>query len=413
MPWKSGTIMDIRLEFIRLAEAGDVSVAELCRRFGISRQTGHLYLRRHREAGDAGLVDRSRRPLTSPGRSDAGIEARVVMLRDAHPCWGGRKLARRLRDQGVSGVPSPSTVTEILRRHARLDPAKGLQHRPFQRFERSTPNELWQMDFKGHIAMDQGRCHPLTVLDDHCRYSLGLIACGDETRTTVQSHLTSLFRRYGLPGTMLCDNGSPWGGSGADGWTALEVWLMRVGVRLYHGRPRHPQTQGKEERFHRTLNIEVLQANRFADLAACQGAFDRWRRIYNEERPHEALGMAVPASRYRASPTGFPERLADPEYHVTDHVRRMSRDGAVRFQGRRIKMSQAFAGLDVAFRATATDGVWRVYFMRFAIAEVDLRVSDPMVVATRTHGDGDDKVHNAVINRNGSNSERGPEQPPA
>jgi hypothetical protein len=186
---------------------------------------------------------------------------------------------------------------------------------------------------------------------------------------------------------MLSDNGSPWGGSGAEGWTALEVWLMRVGVRLYHGRPRHPQTQGKEERFHRTLNVELLQANRFADLVACQTAFDRWRRIYNEERPHEALSMAVPASRYRASPIGFPERLPEPDYHATDHVRRMSRDGAVRFQGRRVKMSQAFAGLDVAFRASATDGVWRVYFMRFAIAEVDFRAADGVVVAARLHGD--------------------------
>ena len=400
MPWKSGTIMDHRQEFVRLAEAGDVSVAELCRRFGVSRQTGHLYLRRHREAGEAGLADRSRRPLSSPSRSDAGIEAQVVALRDAHPAWGGRKLARRLLDLGVVGVPSPSTVTEILRRHGRLDPTEALKHRPFQRFERSAPNELWQMDFKGHIAMDRGRCHPLTVLDDHCRYSLGLIACGDETRVTVQNHLTTLFRRYGLPGTMLCDNGSPWGGSGAEGWTALEVWLMRVGVRLYHGRPRHPQTQGKEERFHRTLALEVLQANRFADLAACQGAFDTWRRIYNEERPHEALGMAVPASRYRASPVCFPERLAAPDYHATDKVRRMSRDGAVRFQGRRIKMSQAFAGLDVAFRATATDGVWRVYFMRFAIAEVDLRASGAEVVAIRPRCDGDGTERCGVVTRN-------------
>lgn len=405
MPWKSGTIMDSRQEFVRLAEGGDVSVAELCRRFGISRQTGHLYLRRHREAGAAGLEGRSRRPLTSPGRSDAAIEARIVELREAHPRWGGRKLARRLRDLGVDGVPSPSTVTEVLRRHGQLDPAEAAKHRPLQRFERSSPNELWQMDYKGHIGMDRGRCHPLTVLDDHCRYSIGLIACGDETLMTVRGHLTSLFRRYGIPGAMLSDNGSPWGGSGAAGYTALEVWLMRVGVRLYHGRPYHPQTQGKEERFHRTLNIEVLQANRFADLAACQSAFDRWRRIYNEERPHEALGMAVPASRYRASPIGFPERLPTPEYHATDHVRRMSLDGAVRFQGRRVKMSQAFAGLDVAFRASATDGVWRVYFMRFAIAEVDLRVSDATVVAIRPRGDDVINERSVSMSRNESNAE--------
>jgi len=383
MPWRSVSIMESREEFVRLAEQGGVSIAELCRRFGISRQTGFSYLRRHREFGAVGLADRSRRPRTSPRRSPASIEALVLAERDANKCWGGRKLARVLRDQGVEGVPAPSTVTEILRRHRKLDPAEAAKHRPVQRFERAAPNELWQMDFKSHFAMDRGRCHPLTVLDDHCRYSLGLFACGDETMETVRGHLTSLFRRYGLPGAMLSDNGSPWGGSGAAGYTALEVWLMRVGVWLYHGRPYHPQTQGKEERFHRTLNVELLQANRFADLPACQVAFDRWRRIYNEVRPHEALGLAVPASRYQASPVGFPEVLPAPEYHATDQVRRASRDGAIRFQGRRIKLSQAFAGLDVALRTGTTDGVWHAYFMRFAIAEVDLRSDEPLITAIR------------------------------
>jgi transposase InsO family protein len=373
MPWKSGTIMDSRLEFVRLAEQGDVSVAELCRRFGISRETGYLYLRRHRAAGVAGLNDRSSRPLSSPRQCSPAIEARIVGLRQAHPRWGGRKLAQRLRDLGVEGVPAVSTVTEVLRRHGKLDPAEALKHQPFKRFERSAPNELWQMDFKGHFPIDQGRCHALTVLDDHSRYSLGLIACSNETAQMVKVHLTGLFRRYGLPMQMLADNGSPWGGSGAAGYTALEVWLLRVGVRLYHGRAYHPQTQGKDERFHRTLDVEVLQASRFADLTACQAAFDKFRVVYNTERPHEALGMAVPQSRYQASRIAFVEHLAVPDYHTTDLVRRVHADGAASFLGRRVKLSQAFGGLDVAFRPTATDGVWRVFFMRFLIAEVDLR----------------------------------------
>jgi transposase InsO family protein len=365
--------MDSRQEFVRLAEQGDVSVAELCRRFGISRQTGFHYLRRHRDAGVAGLATRSSRPHSSPRRCASAIEARIVELRQAHPRWGGRKLARRLRDLGVEGVPAVSTVTEVLRRHGKLDPAEASKHQPFKHFERSAPNDLWQMDFKGHFPMDQGRCHALTVLDDHSRYSIGLIGCANETEQTVKAHLTGLFRRYGLPGQMLADNGSPWGGSGADGYTALEVWLLRVGVRLQHGRPYHPQTQGKDERFHRTLDIEVLQANRFADLTACQTAFDTFRRVYNTERPHEALGMAVPQTRYQASQIAFAEPLAVPDYHATDLVRRVHADGAASFQARRVKLSQAFGGLDVAFRPTATDGVWRVFFMRFLIAEVDLR----------------------------------------
>lgn len=258
MVWKSGTIMDSRLEFVRLVEQGTLSVSEVCRRFGVSRQTGHLYLRRYREEGAVGLRDRSSRPHTSPRRSDDGIEARIVALREAHPYWGGRKLARRLKDLGVEDVPAVSTVTEVLHRHGKLDPLETAKRQAPSRFERSEPNDLWQMDFKGHVPMDKGRCHPLTVLDDHSRYSLGLIACTDETAVTVRGHLTALFRRHGMPKEMLSDNGSPWGGGGSRGYTALEVWLPRLGIRLYHGRAYHPQTQGKEERFHRTLDIEVL-----------------------------------------------------------------------------------------------------------------------------------------------------------
>jgi transposase InsO family protein len=383
MPWKSCSIMQSRQEFVRLAEQGGVSIAELCRRFGISRQTGHAYLRRHRADGAAGLADRSRRPHNSPRQSGSAIEAEVAKLRREHPAWGGRKLARRLKDLGVADVPSPSTVTEILRRHGLLDPEEANKHKPLQCFERARPNELWQMDFKGHFEIGDGRCHPLTVLDDHCRYSLGLVACGNETSQTVRSQLTAIFRRYGMPEAMLTDNGSPWGGRNMGEYTAFEVWLMRLGVRLSHGRPYHPQTQGKDERFHRTLDVELLQANRFADLAHCQRAFDAWRRVYNEERPHEALGLAVPASRYSASPTSFPERLPEPEYHAADLIRRVRHDGYVSFKGRKAKLSEAFAKHDVTFRPTAIDGVWEAFFMRFRVAKIDLRHKEPQSETVR------------------------------
>ena len=383
MPWKSCSIMESRQEFVRLAEQGGVPIAELCRRFGISRQTGHAYLRRHRDEGATGLQDRSRRPHNSPRRSDAAIEAEVVQLRCRHPAWGGRKLARRLKDLGVADVPSPSTITEILRRHGLLNPEEASKHKPFQRFERARPNELWQMDFKGHFEIGRGRCHPLTVLDDHCRYSLGLIACGNETGETVRTQLTAIFRRYGLPEAMLADNGPPWGDRRIADYTAFEVWLMRLGIRLTHGRPYHPQTQGKDERFHRTLDVELLQSNRFADLADCQRKFDAWRRVYNEERPHEALGLATPASRYSASSTSFPERLPDPDYHATDIIRRVRHDGYAHFNGHKVMLSRAFAKSDIAFRPTATDGVWEAFFMRFKVAKIDLRDKEPQSETVR------------------------------
>jgi transposase InsO family protein len=375
MPWKSMSVMDQRCEFVRLARAGGVSVTALCARFGISRQTGHQLLRRFEAEGQAGLETRSRRPHDSPRRVPAAVEDQVLALRTAHPAWGGRKIARRLADLGVCGVPSASTVSEILRRHGRLDLTESQRHRAFQRFERQAPNELWQMDFKGHFAIGSGRCHALTVIDDHCRYALGIRACGNETDQTVRGQLTQMFARYGLPEAILADNGAPWGSAGwhEARYTALGVWLLRLGIGLLHGRPRHPQTQGKDERFHRTLDVEVLQHNRFCDLAACQRAFDAWRTIYNEQRPHEALGLDVPASRYRASARSLPERLAEPDYAETDLVRRVQADGYVNFRGRRVKMSQAFAGLPVALRPTTTDGVWDIFFSRFVVAKVDLR----------------------------------------
>ncbi|WP_249732426.1 IS481 family transposase [Roseococcus sp. SDR] len=378
MPWKALSVLDHRREFVRLARLGEVSVAELCRRFGISRQTGFTLLRRTREEGEAGLADRSRRPLTSPGRVAPEMAARILDLRAEHPRWGGRKLARRLRDMGVAGVPAPSTVTQVLRRAGLIDPAEAAARAPVQRFERAAPNDLWQMDFKGHFATGAGRCHALTVLDDHSRYALGLAACHRETLSEVQQRLTGLFRQYGLPGAILCDNGSPWGATGHGGnlavqRTAFEVWLMRLGVATLHGRPRHPQTQGKEERFHRTLDVEVLQGRHFADLEDCQRAFNHWRPIYNEQRPHEALGLAVPASRYRPSRRAFPETLPQPQYHASDRIRRVGVHGYVQWQGQKVPLSLAFVGLDVALRPTETDGVWSLHFMRFDLGWIDTR----------------------------------------
>ena len=388
MPWKALSVLDHRREFVRLALCGDVSVAELCRRFGISRQTGFTLLRRYREEAEAGLADRSRRPLSSPRQVPAQMAARILDLRAAHPRWGGRKLARRLRDLGVAGVPAPSTVTEVLRRAGQIDPAEAQRHKPFTRFERAAPNELWQIDFKGHFATRSGRCHPLTVLDDHSRYSLGIAACHRETLAEVQQRLTGLFRQYGLPGAILCDNGSPWGATGHTGnlavqRTAFEVWLMRLGVATLHGRPRHPQTQGKEERFHRTLDVELLQARQFTDLDDCQQAFNTWRHIYNEQRPHEALDLAVPASRYQPSRHSFPDALPGPQYHASDKIRRVGVHGYIQWQGQKVPLSLAFVGLDVALRPTGTDGVWSLHFMRFNLGRVDTRGPKTIITTVR------------------------------
>jgi transposase InsO family protein len=297
----------------------------------------------------------------------------IVELRDRHPSWGARKLCRRLHDVGWRPVPAPSTVQAILVRHGRIEPAESGKHTAWQRFEHALPNALWQMDFKGHFAIAAGRCHPLTVLDDHSRYNLCLQACADEQGHTVQSHLTHSFRRYGLPLRLLIDNGPPWGDSSDNPYTPLGAWLIRLGIRLCHSRPYHPQTLGKDERFHRTLKAEVLR-EAFADLPSVQRRFDRWRMIYNFERPHEALGMQTPARRYTPSARSFPETLPPIEYAPGDIVRQVQRPGYLCYRSRRFRMSKAFIGYPVALRPTTVDGVLEVFFCHQKITQIDLAI---------------------------------------
>lgn len=375
MPWKDVSLMSLRLEFVTLATADGANVRELCRRYGVSPKTAYKWIARHRGGGTDPLADRSRRPTTSPVRCPEAVEAEVLRLRDEHPAWGGRKLRRRLIDQGSAEVPAASTITAVLRRHGRLAPAATTA--AFVRFEHDAPNRLWQMDFKGHFATAAGRCHPLTVLDDHSRFALGLEACGDERDGTVRGHLTTLFRRYGLPERVLCDNGPPWGTAGSgQRYSALGVWLLRLGVGVGHGRAFHPQTQGKDERFHRTLKAEVIQGRTFKDLNVCQFRFDDWRGVYNHERPHEALGLAVPASRYRPSVRPFPEILPAWEYGPTDAVRKVACDGAISFKGRPFDLGKAFRGEHVAVRPTVEDGVFGIYFGVHEVARADFRVQN-------------------------------------
>jgi transposase InsO family protein len=303
----------------------------------------------------------------------------VLRIRESsNNAWGGRKIERSLKRSGQVKVPSPSTITEILRRHGKLDERAHEHPGPYQRFERAAPNELWQMDFKGHFAIDRGRCHPLTVLDDHSRYSLTIAACDDEQDPTVRTCLVPVFRRYGLPFAMLMDNGPPWGdGSGGASRTIFTVWLMRLGVRVTHSRPLHPQTQGKDERFHRTLKAELLNNRTFRDLPDCQNAFDRWRHIYNHDRPHEALAMATPAERYSASPRPFPETLTPIEYADGDIVRRVDANGHISFQARRLSIGKAFRGQPIALRPSAEDGMFSVHFCAHRIGTLDLREPTP------------------------------------
>ena len=364
MPWKERTTMSLRREFVQCALQDGINMSALCREFGISRKTGYKWLRRYQEGGWEALQDRSRRPHTSPNRTPAEIEAQVLAVRQEHPAWGGRKIHAYLRRQGLLHPPSPSTITQILHRHGCIDPEEARKHRPFQRFQRGRPNELWQMDFKSPIALADGTtCYPLTVLDDHSRFLIALYACADQSHDTVQAQLIITFRKYGLPESILIDNGTPWGSyQETRSYTFLEVWMMHLGMQVIHSRPYHPQTLGKDERLHRTLEAELLQGLTLANLQECQTYFDRWRHMYNTERPHEALGMDVPAAHYQPSPRPFPEVLPPILYPPHAIVRKVDVTGRISFHGRTFRVGKAFRGQPVALYPTEKEGVYEVYF---------------------------------------------------
>lgn len=377
MSWKTADKMSLRHEFIELASRADANVSELCRRFGISRKCGYKWITRFKQQGAAGLVDRSRQPRVSPTRTQELISERLLQLRRQHPTRGGRKLRGMLLREGQPKVPSASTVSDILRRNGLISPLQSEQHTAYQRFERTKPNELWQMDFKGHFALRVGRCHPLTVLDDHSRYLVGLVACADEQSVTVETILTRLFHRYGLPEAILCDNGSPWGCSGRpDGCTQLQAWLMRLDVKMYHGRAYHPQTQGKVERFHRTLRCDLIAQGGWRDLAHCQARFDPFRHEYNTLRPHEALDLQPPISAYQASPRSMPSTLPVIEYDSADTVRLVKTNGTIMWANRTYVVGKSLQRLPVGIRPIA-EHLLQVRFCGHLLGLINLRNSPP------------------------------------
>ena len=364
--------MSLRQEFLFLASQPGSNFSQLCQRFGISRKTGYKWRQRYQESGAPGLVDRSRRPRHSPGRTDPAVEQQVLAIRDQYG-WGARKIKWCLQRDEQTAL-ARSTAHSILQRHGRVLPQPHSVAGSYQRFEHERPNQLWQMDFKGHFALGNGeRCHALTVLDDHSRYSLCLQACRNEQTGTVKEHLTATFRRYGLPERMLMDNGSPWGNDLEHRYTPLTVWLLLLGIGVSHSRPYHPQTQGKDERFHRSLKVEVLGQRIFGDFEPMQIRFEEWRYCYNHVRPHEALDMNVPASRYQVSQRSFPEQLPPLEYGAIDQVRKVQIDGSISFRHREFRVGKAFRGYPVALRPTAADGVYEIYFATHRILTIDLR----------------------------------------
>ena len=372
MAWQENTKVSLRLEFCLLANKPQRNFVKLCRQFDISPKTGYKWLKRFKEDGESGLIDRSRKPKLSPTKTPINLEKIIINVREKHPAWGGRKIYAYLTQHNHDSIPHPNTITRILKRNGYISVKASEQATSWKRFEYDAPNDCWQMDFKGYFTIDSGQCHPLDILDDHSRFCICLKACSNERKETVQAYLIKVFRRYGLPLSMLMDNGPPWGNTGRYRHSSLSIWLTRLGIKVMHGRPRHPQTQGKLERFHRTLKVELLQGHNFRNFDEIQHGFNEWRDCYNLERPHEAVDMKPPISRYSENTRQYPETLPAIEYLEADDTYKINLNGMIQFKGKQRKITRGLATETVAVRQLTEGGKYGVYYGSLKLREIDL-----------------------------------------
>ncbi len=365
MAWGTVDVDEQRMRFVVCASRREKTMQALCREFEISRPTGYVWLRRYQEGGLVAMAERSRRPRHSPARTPVGIEQRVVELREQRLDWGARKLRHLLAGEGVD-LPV-ITVQRILHRHDLVRPQD--RHRAAtKRFERGAPNQLWQMDFKSPVGWD-APVGPLSLLDDHSRYAVTLTGTWSTRADAVRECLEAVFTQSGVPEAMLMDHGTPWWNMrAATGWTWLTVWLMKQGIRMHFSGYRHPQTQGKVERFHGTL--EAAMRRRGVPVGEQRQVWlDAFRQEYNHVRPHEALGMRTPASVWSKSTKRYQPNPPAWEYDAGAEVRKLQAEGQLCLEGRRWDISRALAGEWVEL--IRVEGRILVYYCRSLVRELD------------------------------------------
>lgn len=373
MAWKTMDVREQRVRFVVAAARKEKPMAKLCQEFEISRPTGYLWAKRYEEDGLAGIAERSRRPHHSPKRTGEKLEQQVVEARKQYPDWGARKLKVVLARENVD--LTASTIQRVLARHDLVREQD--RHRPaLKRFERSAPNELWQMDFKGrkHWNLEVG---PLSVLDDHSRYVTVLQALESTRAELVREQLEQAFIDCGVPEAMLMDHGVPWWTEAAPtGATSLTIWLMKQGIRLHWSGYRHPQTQGKVERFHGELERAWLLRQGIRQQT--QPWLDAYRWEHNHVRPHEALAMKTPASMWQKS-----QRVYDPhppvwEYPSGSRVLKVDSSGKLDAYGIRWTISRALRGERVQLERVGSRAL--VYYCRTLIRELDLQNRSSLTV---------------------------------
>lgn len=381
MPWNEESVMSQRLRLVEQLLLPNSNVTEICRKFNVSRKTAYKWVERYKNGGFMALENLSRAPCAQPGRVSDDIEQRIVNLHREYPYWGPRKLHDYLHHvEKLSNVPSHTTCSRVLKRNNCTVISNNKSKPATTRFERSIPNDLWQIDFKGSFMTGQFRCYPLTILDDYSRYSIGLKACRDEKRKTVQQHLITIFTEFGLPEQINFDNGNPWGSTDLDSYSSLQVWLMRLGIRVTHSAPYHPQTNGKDERFHRTLKLEVLHQKSYTQNTI-QRAFDEWRHIYNNKRPHEALKGKPPCERYHVSTRPYPTTLPEPEYEEGIIKKVHKTTGTFYFEGKKFHAGKGFAEQNIVIKETDDPYTFGVFFMNYFLKTINLKECSNKLIA--------------------------------
>jgi transposase InsO family protein len=372
MPWEEVNKVELRRMFVSAVDSGKWSFTEVCRQFGISRKTGYKWFHRFRLEGLKGLEDRSRRPYVIHYATGLKVVMELLVERDAHKTWGARKLREILKRRNV--VPPPErTANRILKRTGRIKPLETIQSET-KRFERANPNELWQMDHKSAIHGSWSRrTVPFVVEDDCSRYLLGLKGLPDKGLVSTWDALWYIFGEFGLPDSMLSDNDQIFHGN--KGPSQFEARLMRLGIDILHGRPYHPQTQGKVERLNGTLQRDLLRNGYFRSAEELQAGFDRFRHEYNYERPHEALAMDVPGNRYRPSDRARPDTIPEMEYDSGAVLRKVQKDGWISWKSFAIGVGRGLHGERVEVREVEY-GI-EVYYGRYRTLGTSLDASTP------------------------------------
>ena len=364
MSWETKTVMEQREQFVLEASADSRNMSALCAKYGISRKTGYKWLKR--ATMGLPLCDQSRSPNRRPSKTADSIESKIIEVRMQHPTWGGRTIRAVLEAAGVDDLPSAKTCSNILKRNGLVAPEESLKHTAFRRFEMEHCNEMWQTDFKGDFLLSDGtRCYPLTILDDHSRFSIKIDP--KESATGVKESFIRAFKEFGLPDSVLSDNGAQFVGA-HKGISLFERFLMDLNILPIHGRPLHPQTQGKIERFHRTLKQEALRQIP-KNMAEAKKQLANWRWVYNEMRPHYSLGMKTPASVYTASTRAYFE----PKPYIYDEgakLIKVNNWGYLRFGHVRVFLSESLADTRLEVRYD-DDGHFSVIYRNFKIASID------------------------------------------